>query len=531
MTHPTIQSLVSRGKRGTLSRRHFMQGALALGLSIPAASLLWNKKVQAATPKKGGTFRVALSDASSTDTLDPAQASGVFTIQMPHIYGSYLTEVTPENGIGPDSAESWEATPDAKVWRFKLANGQEFHNGKPLTSADVVASFNHHLAPDSTSGAKGLLSDVEAVETDGKDVVVIKMKVGTADLPFLVADYHLPIMPADDAGKVDALSGIGAGPYKVVSFEPGSGAKFTRFDRYHRDTYFDEVQLLGVNDVTARINSLISNVVDAISDPDPKTLDMLKNAPGIVIDEVPSGTQVTMDMNCEIGPYTNADVRLALKYAFDRKAALDKIAFGHGTLGNDQPVAPNIPYYAQLPQREYDPDKARFHLKKAGQENLSVQLSLSDAVYTGAVDMGSIFQQSAAAAGIKLEVVREPTDAYWANVWLKKPFVGANYGQRATPDMVFSTFFRTGAPWNSTRWQNDRFQELLLLAKPELDEKKRADMYREMQQLCHDDGGTIVAFFQNFMSARNERVQHQANISSEWQLDGGRAYQRWWFES
>lgn len=143
----------------------------------------------------------------------------------------------------------------------------------------------------------------------------------------------------------------------------------------------------------------------------------------------------------------------------------------------------------------------------------------------------NLYQQSAAKAGINIEVVNEPTDSYWSNVWLKKPFCGANYGQRATPDMVFSTFFRDGAAWNSTRWHNDRFQQLLLSAKAELDDKKRADMYREMQQLCRDDGGTIVAFFQSFLSARNERVKHHANVSSEWQLDGGRAYQRWWFET
>lgn len=530
MTDLTLSALLAAGKRGTLSRRQFMQGAIALGLAVPAATSLWSSQARAATPKKGGTFRAAIGDASTTDTLDPAQASGAYSIQMPHIWGTYLTEVTAGNKIGGDSAESWEVTRDAKVWRFKLVKGQEFHNGKSLTSADVVSSINHHRSEQSASGAKALLSDVEAVEADGADVVVIKMKVGTADLPSILADYHLAIMPDDGTGKVNALSGIGAGPFKLVNFQPGVKAEFARFDTYHREAWFDAGQLLGINDVTARINSLLSDQVDAIADPDPKTLELLKSAPGMLIDQVPSGTQVTLDMNCTVGPFSNADVRLALKYALNRKEILEKIAFGYGTLGNDQPIAPNIPYYAALEQREYDPEKARFHLKKAGMENLSVQLSLSDAVYTGAVDMGNLYRESAAKAGITIEVINEPTDSYWSNVWLKKPFVGSNYGQRATPDMVFSTFYREGAPWNSTKWSNARFQELLVAAKAELDEKKRAEMYGEMQSLCRDEGGTILPFFQNFLSARNQRVQHQENVSSEWQLDGGRAYQRWWFE-
>lgn len=526
-----MSGLIEGGRRGSLSRRQFMEGALALGLSVPGATALWTREVFAATPKRGGTFRAAVGDASTTDTLDPATASGVFSIQLPHICRTYLTEVTSDNKIGPDSAESWEVTPDAKQWRFKLAKGQEFHNGKPLTSKDVVASLNHHRTPESTSGAKALLSDVESVESDGDDVVVIKMAVGTADLPSLLADYHLAIMPDDGTGKADAMSGIGAGPYKVNSFQPGVSAEFTRYDNYHRETYFDAIQLLGINDSTARVNGLMSDSVDAIADPDPKVLDRLKSAPNVKIDDVPSGTQVTMDMNCTVAPFDNLDVRLALKHALDREEVLQKIAFGYGTIGNDHPIAPNIPYYAALEQHRYDPEKVRHHLKKAGMENLSVKLSLSDAVYTGAINMGVLYQESAAKAGISLEVVREPVDAYWGNVWLKKPFVGANYGQRATPDMVFSTFFRDGAPWNSTRWSNARFQQLLLEAKAELDEAKRTEMYREMQELCRDDGGTIVAFFQSFISARNARVNHQQSMSSEWQLDGGRAYHRWWFEA
>lgn len=530
MSGSDLMNLVDRGKTGSVSRRQFMQGALALGLTASSATALWNSEVFAATPKKGGTFRVGLSDANTTDTLDPAQATGVFSIQTPHIWGTYLTEVTPDNKVGPDSAETWEVTPDAKTWRFTLAKGQEFHNGKSLTSADVVASLNHHLGADSKSGAAGLLSDVESVKADGKDVVVIALKVGTADLAAIMADYHIAIMPDDGSGKVDATSGIGAGPYKLVSFQPGVQADFARHPNYHRTSYFDEVQLLGINDVTARMNSLVSGLVDTIADPDPKVLDMLKGTPGIVIDEVPSGTQVTIDIDCTVAPFDNNDVRLALKYAFDRRAVLEKIAFGRGTLGNDQPVGPNLPFYAALEQREYDPEKAKEHLKKAGLDDLTVDLSLSDAVYPGAIDIGNIYQQSAQKAGITINVVSEPTDSYWSNVWGKKPFAGGNYGQRATPDMLFSTFFRKDVPFNVTRWTDARFQELLISAKAELDQAKRADMYREMQQLCRDEGGTIVAFFQNFLAARSERVQHEANVSSEWQLDGGRAYHRWWFE-
>lgn len=530
MTQTDLDQLTASARAKKVSRRQFMQFAIGAGLSATAATKLWTTEVQAATPSKGGTFRVAIGDFNTTDTLDPARASGIFTIQSPHICRTYLTEITPENQVGPDSAESWEATPDAKNWRFKLAKGQEFHNGKPMTATDVVSSLNHHRGEDSKSGGKALLADVDSIETDGADTVVIKLKVGTADLPYMLADYHFAIMPDQGNGKVDADSGIGAGPYKVTAFQPGVSAEFVRHERYHRESWFDAIQLLGINDVTARMNSLIGGIVDTIADPDPKLTDMLTGG-GFDLDVVPSGTQITMDMDCRAAPFSDNNVRLAMKYALDRQAVLEKIAFGYGKIGNDHPVGPNMPYQAQLEQTQYDPDKARFHLKKAGLDTLSVQLSLSDAVYAGAVDMGNIYQQSAAQAGINIDVIREPADSYWSNVWLKKAFCGGNYGQRATPDMIFSTFFRSDAPWNFTHWENDRFQKLLIEAKAELDETKRAAMYGEMQSLCREESGTIVAFFQSFLSARSPKVKHQANLSSEWQLDGGRAYHRWWFES
>jgi peptide/nickel transport system substrate-binding protein len=530
-TGSPISDLIRAARRGRLSRRQFMEGALVFGLTIPAATSMWSTQVAAATPKKGGTFRAGVNDANTTDNLDPGLSSGLFMIQMNHVFRSFLTEITPENKVGPDAAESWDVSPDAKEWRFKLHPGQQFHNGKPLTAADAAASLNFHRGADSKSGGKGLLVDVDEVKADGNETVVVKMKLGTADLPYILADYHLTILPSDGEGKVDWASGIGSGPYKLDSFEPGVAAKFSRYANYHRTTYFDAVHMVGLNDTNARVNGVVTGELDAISDVDLKTLNMLKRKSDLIVDEVPSGQVISMDMDCRTAPLDNVDVRQALKWAFPREEVLQKIVLGHGTVGNDQPIAPMIPFAAKLEQRVYDPDKAKFHLKKAGMEKLPVTLSASDAAYNGAVDMCEIYVQRAAAAGININVVREPADGYWAKVWQHRPFFCDNNGQRGTPDMMFSTFYRDGAPWNPTKWHDDRFQKLLLEAKGELDDKKRAAMYQEMQQLCRDEGGTIVAFFTNLLTARRSNVMHGDHLSSEWQLDGGRAYQRWWFQS
>jgi len=73
----------------------------------------------------------------------------------------------------PELAESWGSSADAKVWTFKLRKGVEFHNGKTLTSEDVLFSINHHLGEKSQSGAKGILASIEAIKADGKNEVVL----------------------------------------------------------------------------------------------------------------------------------------------------------------------------------------------------------------------------------------------------------------------------------------------------------------------------------------------------------------------
>ena len=143
---------------------------------------------------------------------------------------------------------------------------------------------------------------------------------------------------------------------------------------------------------------------------------------------------------------------------------------------------------------------------------------------------GDSIARTLKAAGINLKVVREPNDGYYSDVWLKKSFTAVSWGARPTPDVMFTLAYKSDAAWNESHWQNERFNELLLQAKAELDQDRRAEMYHEMCQLMRDDGGTLIPFFNNFVYARNKKVQHGPDLAASWACDGGRAPSRWWFE-
>ena len=84
-----------------------------------------------------------------------------------------------------------------------------------------------------------------------------------------------------------------------------------------------------------------------------------------------------------------------------------------------------------------------------------------------------LYAEHAKAAGINVNVVREPNDGYYSDVWLKKPFCMVQWGARPTPDQMFTLAYKDDAAWNESHWKNPRFNELLLMAKSELDDTKR----------------------------------------------------------
>ena len=513
---------------GKLSRRDFIQFALASGMTLGAANTLFATAARA-EPKKGGTFKFGSGHGSTSDTLDPATWTNGFNFQFgKSVMGAPLAQIDQKGNYVPHVAESFEPSDGAKKWVIKIRKGITFHNGKTLTADDVVATFNYHIGPDSKSSAKDFLKSITSIKADGPDTVVVELSAGNADFPYLTTDYHLPIYSATD-GKIEWEKGIGAGPYILKNYEPGVKLEAERNPNYFKDTWFDAIEMLTIADVAARTNAYLSGEVHFIDRADLKTIDMLKSAPNTEIYNQSGPTPYTAPMLCDAAPFNDVNVRLAIKHAIDRQDLVDKILFGYGKAGNDNMIGQSLKYAINPePVHSYDPDKAKSYLKKAGMENLKVDFSVPpNAAFAGAVDAALLMQSHAKAAGIDINVVREPDDGYWSNVWLKKPWSMCYWGSRPTIDMMFTTALEANGAWNDTHWANPRFNELLVAARAETDEAKRQAMYAEMQQLLHDDGGQLVLMFYNFVGAINTAVAH-GELNSDQDSDGGYMVERWW---
>lgn len=519
--------LLGQMEKGRMSRRDFLGRTTALGLTASiGAGLLGASKARAA--QKGGHMRLAMGHGSTSDTIDPATL--VNGLQWTVAYGvaNTLTELSPSGQLVPSLATEWSSSPDATVWTFKLREGVEFQNGKTMTAEDVIASLNYHRGEDSKSNAAPILASVTDIKTDGPNAIVITLSAGNADFPFNFNEAPFGIYPASDNG-IDWQAG-GTGGYILKQERPGQSYHFERNPNYWNDNaaFASEITLQSITDSTARTNALLTGEVDCIDRVELKTVALLGQRPGIIIEEGAGPLHYTFPMQTKVAPFDNLELRKAMKYAINRQEIVDKVLLGHGVVGNDHPIGPSYRYHAaDIEQLAYDPDRARHHFEKSGLGDITVDLSSADAAYSGALDAAVLYQASAKAAGININVVREPNDGYWSDVWMAKPWTTSYWGGYSTEDAMFTTGFAAGAAWNDTQWDHPRFNELMVAARAELDEGLRAEMYRDMQIILRDEGGHIAPMFANEVHARNENIGH-GDVSWGRGFDGRRILERWW---
>ena len=496
--------------RGQMSRRDFIGRAAALGMAAPLATQLLSGTAQA-NPVKGGHFIMGLNGGESTNSLDPGLSASAVPANVNWGWGEGLVVTDPNDGTAkPWLAESWEASADAKKWAFKIRSGVTFSNGKTVTAEDAAATLKRHSDENSQSGALGILQSIgQNFHADG-DNLVIELETGNADLPYLLSDYHLIIQP--NGGFDDPLAAIGTGAYKLDYNEPGVRHTFTRRDDYWNSdwAYYDSVEILVINDATARTAALTGRKVHHINRVDPKTVNLLGRAPSITIDNVSGRGHYVFINHIDTAPFDNVDLRLALKYAVDREQLVETILRGYGSVGNDFPINGAYALFPdEIPQRPFDTDKAAFHYKKSGHDGSPIVIRTSDAAFGGAEDAAVLFQQTCAKAGIPLEVKREPSDGYWSNVWNVQPFCVSYWGGRPTQDQMYSVAYASDAAWNDTRWKRPDFDKMLLEARAELDQTRRKEIYTSMGLMMRDEGGLIVPMFNDFIDASTTKLEGQ----------------------
>ena len=500
-----IKKFQQMRRDGQLSRRDFLAAMSALGVSATAAGgFLTSAKALAATPKKGGLARAASNLHGPDDQMDPI----VFTSGIDYTRGratyNNLIQMLDGMSLHPELAEEWAPNGNATEFTFKIRKGVEFHDGSSLTADDVVWSMNRHLGEDSLSTAKSFFTAVtEWKKVDGHTVKAI-LSSPDADLPAKLSEKQAKIVKM---GTEDFRKGNGTGPYLLESFEPGVRSTHARNPNYWRDgPNFDALEITAITDPIARVNALIAGDMDLIYTVDAKGVRLIEEADGVRINSTPSGLYGGVCCLKNTAPGESDDFVKGLQYIQDRERIVRSILKGHGTVGNDHPIGPayGADHCSELPQREFDPDKAKFHLDKSGYTTAELFVA---PVVAGIEEVCLLMQANLKKIGFDLQIRKVPTDGYWGAVWMKEPLNVVSWNMRPTANAMLAIQFAPGGNWNDTFWNNERFGELLTLQLAETDSDKRHAMLCDMQELVHNGSGMVIPAHVNVLDGVSDKIK------------------------
>ena len=306
-----------------MSRREALTWMVASGVTAASAGHLFSQAgaAMAATPKKGGTVRMASNLHGPDDQLDPP----LFTSTIDYTRGraTYNSLVQHSNELvpQPELAESFESNADATEWTFKIRKGVEFHDGSPLSADDVVYSMNRHLGEDSTSVIKSVISSVKEWKKTGSHEVKAIMNTPNADLPTLCGLFQTKIVKNGSKGE-----GNGTGPFKIEVFEPGVKSVHTRNENYWRDgANLDSIEITAITDPVARVNALLAGDVQLAASIDPKAFRQVESADGVTLLSTPAALQLGICCLKSSEPGSNDDFVKGMQYIQDRERIVKRI--------------------------------------------------------------------------------------------------------------------------------------------------------------------------------------------------------------
>jgi peptide/nickel transport system substrate-binding protein len=503
-----------------VDRRQFLRGVAATGIAAGAGGLLaacsssststspssTPTSSVSGTPKAGGTLSAGLTGGSSSDTVDPAQ--GLTYLDMSRILCLYspLVQLDAQAKIVYVLAESIEPkNNNPSEWIIKLKPGVTYHSGKPLTSADVIYTFNRVVSK-GYSGSNGLGPiDIKGVKALDDLTVYVPMTAPASGFVARLASFwlYLCISPAN----FNPSAPDGTGPFVYQSFTPGQRSVFTKNPNYFKSglPYADTLEIIDFPDTTSLQDALTTGVVQAAGTLDGPSMAALSSVSGVHPLPSKTGGFEPFTMRVDLAPFSDVRVRQAMRLLVDRPQLIDSALDGYGTLGNDV-FSPFDPFYdTGLPQREQDIPQAKFLLKQAGfDNNLTVTLTTSP-IATATVALATVLKEQASAAGVTINISNVQSGTFFGTNYLSWPFSQDYYGYSPYLAQVAQSMLPK-APFNETHEKNPTYVNLYNEANSTFDQAKQEQIVHEMMTFDYNEGGYIIPAFNDFLDAYSTKI-------------------------
>jgi len=527
--------LVEQVKNGQMTRRQLMVRASVFGFSLTAAGSLLAACGGSSTsttpapsgsgapaPVMGGTLTGVIPPSlTAIDPLTIRDQGGIVLIQQ---ICEYLIALDDQNGLTPSLAESWSANQDGSVWTFKLRQGVKFSDGSPFEAADVVASIDRVIDPNSGSSAlaalAGILSpgNTKAIDTS---TVAFNLDKSFADFPYLVcqSSYNTVMLPRNYQGDFINNS-VGTGPFLLTDYVAKQKATMAKNPTYwgkdaagNQLPYLDGVIWTLVQDESAANLQLQSGAVDF----QPQTVfqgsQALFSDPNLRVDIYPGTGIREVAFNIAKEPWKSGGtaLRQAVAYCLDRPAINKALFDNRSFLGSDTFWEPTVFSGSPTPPpRAQDYDKAKQLLTDAGHAGgLDIELTYSK--YLENPQYAQLIQAQCKPAGINVKLNFIPYDAYYAGAdsvtpWLNAAMPIVEWGSRPTPGVYAQAMLLPTSTWNSAHWNNKDFASTFDQYMATTDEASRTELATKLSQIQQDDTPILLAYYISQLRTQKKTV-------------------------
>ncbi|MBC7152770.1 MAG: ABC transporter substrate-binding protein [Rhizobium sp.] len=468
-----------------------MGGTILYGVAGPALAQ--------SEPVRGGTLIWGHSE--TTQNLDMHQTGTASTGRvLQNVHDSIVT-VDKDLKVIPNLAESFEQSADGLTYTFRLRPGVMFHNGKTMTSADVKYSFDRCRNPETGAVNFEVFNQVDSIETPDDLTVIVKLSQVNAPFLSRLAENGAGVIMPEGSGDVQGTTPIGCGPFRFVRREFGNEVELERFDDYWGGpAYLDRIIAREITEPTVRLTGLRTGELHMINDiPADRIAEIEADDSLQVVSWFPLNWDF-VNFNHEFEPFKDARVREAFDYMIDKEVLLEGALWGQGKTTASPSYPTSASYNAALTQRPQDFEKAKALLAEAGYGpgELSVVFKVTTN-YPYHVESAQIMLEWFRMAGVDASIEQLTWSDWLSQVWVDKDFQISmmNFFTLWEPDFLYYSLWNTEGAFNYRKISNAKVDELTAKARVTVDPAERAEIYKEVQKVIHDETLDVILWFRN----------------------------------
>jgi peptide/nickel transport system substrate-binding protein len=472
----------------------------------------------AAKPAADSSKPLVFVESNEPNNLYPAVGTGPFGTVQYCIYDTFVNHNANMEPI-PGLAESWQVAADNVTWTFKLRKGVKFHDGTDFNADAVKFTIEAILDPKNNAGRRSVYTVIKSVDAVDPLTVKITTDGPFPDLPFLLIDRSAMIVSPTafkKQGLADfALHPVGTGPYKFVEWVPNDHISLeANPDYWQGKPKIGKITIRVVPTASARTAALRSGEADIVKDVSPNDLDTLRKDANLTVLQKDSTTVVTSEMRQTKPPFNDKRVRQAMNYALDRKAIVNDIMKGVGTVA-DTPGLPGEWGTVRLTPYEYNPEKAKQLLADAGYPNgLDANLFYVSGRWGGDDQVTQAMQAYWQAAGIRVKL-QKVDNAGLDDMLSRDPDTMAGWTTQQVRSSSYLDYhlwrlFQTQAThiqgFQRSGFSDPQVDDLLTKGRSTFDLNERAKYYADAQKLIWDDAAFVWVFVQQNLGASKKSV-------------------------